>query len=372
MGLSLAGSQGRRLFAVFAGLLLATTLLFAQRAAADVGFEDTPPIIVNGTVSPGDLPYNGGSVMIDTDIEDDFSVFMAYAQVYGPEGFVESVMLIPSKILSAGGATYSGIFNAPPNYTDSPASYGVEIQATDTNGGFDTELIGGFEVEAQPQFDEFPYLAEASLTPPVVGTAGGQVKIGADATDNRGLGNVFAIVTQPDETQQEVQLEPVTWLHFEGRFKAPANPGATPEKYSVSVYAEDDIGQTSSESAGSFIAAPRTGLLNAWTSVGSYFGRVAIGDTATRLVVVRNGGGSKTQPIEASITTSGEPFAVQGAIAGKIDFTLAPGERRVFAVDFAPGSRGFKVGSAIISRGDGAQPDIAVSLSGQGVQPPAG
>jgi hypothetical protein len=146
----------------------------------------------------------------------------------------------------------------------------------------------------------------------------------------------------------------------------------TPQKYSVIVYAEDDIGQQSWESAGGFTVAPQTGLLNAWTSVGSHFDDVAIGDTATRLVVVRNSGGPKTQPVKASIRTAGWPFVLQGAVGGKIHFTLGPGERRIFAVDFTPGGRGFKVGSAIVSRGDGAQPDISVRLTGQAVNTPAG
>ncbi len=38
-------------------------------------------------------------------------------------------------------------------------------------------------------------------------------------------------------------------------------------------------------------------------------------------------------------------------------------------VDFSPAFRGFKVGSVIVSRADGAQPNISVTLTGKGVSP---
>jgi hypothetical protein len=350
---------------------LALALPAVAAACGEEGTEDTGPLIHLAQLTPANFTYEGGTAVVTTEVEDDCGIQQVYAEISTSEGAYWGFQLLPYENINSHSIVYRGEIQVVPNYQEWPVSYGVTISAEDTNGAFAQAFAGESEVAAAPQFDEAPYVSEASLSPPIVGTAGGQVKIGANASDNRGLANVFAIVTLPDETQTEVPLEAVNWLHFEGRFKVPANLGATAEKYSVIVYAEDDIGQRSWESAGSFIVAPRTGLLNAWTSIGSYFGHVAIGDTATRLVVVRNGGGPKTQPIEASITTSAAPFALQGAVAGKIDFTLDPGERRVFAVDFAPGSRGFKVGSAIISRSDSAQPDISVSLSGQGVQSPA-
>ncbi len=353
--------------------LLATLALALPAVAAacgEEGGEDTGPLIKLAQDTPASLTYEGGTAVVTTEVEDDCGIQQVYAEISSTEGAYWSFQLLPYENINSNSIVYRGEFQVVPNYREWSVSYQVTIWAEDTNGAFEQAYAGETEVAAAPQFDEAPYVSEASLKPRVVGSAGGQVKIGADASDNRGLANVFAIVTLPDETQKEVPLEGVSWLHFEGRFKAPANLGATPEAYSVIVYAEDDIGQRSWESAGSFIVVPRTGQLNAWTSVGSYFGHVAIGDTATRLVVVRNGGGPQTQPVEASITTSGAPFALQEAVDGKIDFTLGPGERRVFAVDFAPLLRGYQIGSAIISRADGAQPDVSVALSGQGVKSP--
>jgi hypothetical protein len=353
--------------------LLATLALALPALAAacgEEGGEDTGPLIKSAQTAPGTFTYEGGTVVVTTEVEDDCGIQQVYAEISSTEGAYWSFQLLPYENINSNSIVYRGEFQVSPNYQEWAVSYQVTIWAEDTNGAFEQAYAGEPEVAAAPQFDEAPYVSAASLSPRLVGSAGGQVKIGADASDNRGLGNVFAIVTLPDETQGEVPLEGVSWLHFEGRFKAPANLGAMPRKYSVIVYAEDDIGQQSWESAGSFIVAPRTGQLNAWTSAGSYFGQVAIGDTAARQVVVHNSGGPKTQPVEASITTSGAPFALQKVVGGKIDFTLGPGETRTFAVDFAPLSPGFKVDSAIVSRGDGAQPDISVRLTGQGVRPP--
>lgn len=196
--------------------------------------------------------------------------------------------------------------------------------------------------------------------------------IGADATDNRSVANAFAIVTLPDKSQREAPLEPVSSQHFEGTFLAPANLGAAPEEYSVVVYAEDDIGQTGSESTGSFtvaapVAPPPSGELVVRGPTTRSFGRVKVGHASARRVVVRNTGARATAPVAASITTSGAPFSIQGAAGGKIEFVLAPKETRTFTIKFEPVA-GPATGSVVVARADGAQASVSVSLMGVGVE----
>jgi hypothetical protein len=353
--------------------LMAALLVVPASAAAcgEEGTEDTGPLINWAKATPANLSYEGGTGVIEVEVEDDCGVQQVYAEIYGPDGFFTVFQLLPSEIVSTYASVYHGEFQIVPNYQEWSVDYGVVISVLDTNGAPAETFAGGIQVEAAPQFDEAPYVSEASLTPPIVGSGGGSVKVGATATDNRGLANVFAVVTYPDETQHDLYLEGISSSRFQGRFKVPANEGVAFEQYSVIVYAEDDIGQRSFESAGTFKVAPKTGKLNAWTNAGSHFGQIPIGGGAVRTVVVRNSGGPKTAPVTASITTSGGPFALVGGEAGGIDFTLGPEEARIFEVEFTPTSPGFKVGSAILSRSDGAQPDIAVQLTGQGVKPPA-
>lgn len=375
----MAGRMGtllKRDRAMTVALALLATLLLAVPASASAcgeeGGEDTGPVIVSAQSSPGTLPYTGGTIEVTTRIEDDCGIQQVYAEINSTEGMYVGFQLLPFEDINSHAIVYHGEFAAPANYQEWPVGYQTNISAEDTNGAFAEAFAGETEVAAAPQFDEAPYVANASVTPPRMGSGGGYVNISADASDNRSVSGVFAIVTLPDETQKEAWLEAVSSSHFVGHFKVPANPGTTAQQYSVIVYAEDDIGQRGWESAGTFTASPRTGQLNAWTTAGSYFGPVTLGNTATRLLAVHNSGGPKTQPVAASISTSGAPFALQEAIGGKIDFTLGPGETRTFAVDFAPASPGFKVGSAIVSRADTAQPDITVKLTGQGVNPPSG
>lgn len=350
---------------MFATLAL---VLPAAAAACGEGGEDTGPVIKFAHLSPGSFTYDGGTAVVATEVEDDCGV-QIYAEVSNTEGSYWSFQLLPFENINSNSVVYRGEFQVVPNYQESAVGYQVTISAEDTNGAFEQAYAGESEVAGRPAFDEAPYVSEAKLSTTVAGSTGTPVRIAADASDNRGLANVFAIVTLPDETQQEVPMGGVSSSHFEGRYKPPPNLGATPQKYSVIVYAEDDIGQRSWESAGSFVVARRTGQLNAWMSVGGYFGEVAVGHTSTRLLVVGNQGGPLTQPVEASITISGAAFALQGAAAGRIDFTLDPGDHRTFTLKFAPASRGYKVGSAVVSRKDNAQPDLSQKLTGQAVNP---
>lgn len=352
--------------------LLATLALALPALAAacieDGGGEDRGPLIGAAQITPSSLTYEGGTAVVSGEVEDDCGINQVHSEVVSSEGLYWAFQLHPYEVVNGNTVLYRGEFQVPPNYSEWTVSYTAVIEAEDTNGSLEQAYAGEAEVAAAPQFDEAPYVSGASLSPRVVGSAGGRVTIGADAGDNRAVTAAFAVVTLPDETQQEVPLEPVSGQHFEGAFEAPANPSTTPQEYSAVVYAEDDIGQRGSESAGSFIVSPPTGRLVVWPPTQRLFGPVAIGKTASRLVVVHNGGGPRTQPVEASITTSGTPFSLRGAAGGEIDFLLGPGKTRAFVVDFAPVSPGLAVGSAIVSRMDGAQPGIPVRLTGLGVE----
>jgi hypothetical protein len=357
--------------AILLTALLAATLLAPQVAAAyEGGGEDTAPIIASTKLTPASLPYDGGTFTIEATIEDDYGVFMAYAQVYGPSNF-ESVMLIPSAVSPAGVVTYAAQYDVPPNYTDSPVGYGVEIQATDTNGAFVTELAGEVQVDAQPQFDEAPYLSDWSVTPEELPAAGGPVTIKTSASDNRGISYAYALVTpNSGGPGTEVPLEPVSSNQFEGVFDVPVNHDALGKGYSVKVFAQDDIGQEASADAGSFfVAGARPGKLIAWTSNGSFFGIVDVWTHATRQVVVSNVRGEKTAPVNAVMTTTGPPFFLPGKPAG-IHFTLGPGQRRTFDVEFRPRTPGFWTGGVVLDFPSESQPKFAVTLSGRGYKPP--
>jgi hypothetical protein len=357
----------RRRVVIVTLTVLAALLLAVPAGAAACGSE-SPPVITNATVTPSTLPWEGGTIRVEADVESDCGVGVQLEISSSAGGYYPSEMGVTEETVNDNPRTYRSEFGAPANYQESPVYYEVTIRATDVEGGGAEDFPGETEVAGAPPFDEPPAISNATVNPPRVGSSGGGVRINADITDNRGVTYAWAAVMLPDETIKDVTLHAVSSNHFEGFFKAPANPGTSPQKYSVVVYAEDESALRAWEEAGSFTVSPLTGLLNAWTTEGSYFGKVALGTTATRTVVVHNNGGPKTQPVKASITTSGAPFSIRWATDGKYDFTIAPGETIGFTVDFVPTSRGFTTGSAIVSRPDTAQPNVSVSLSGVGTR----
>jgi hypothetical protein len=361
--------------------LLAALLLVLPAAASacieDGGGEDRTPTIGGGQVNPATLTYEGGTVVLTGEVEDDCGIRSVHGEVVneGFASFFEMHPVGPGSFVTA--TLYQGEAQLPPNYQESPVYYFAVMEAEDTNGSIEHAFSGEVEVAAAPAFDEAPYVSNATLSPRTLASAGGLVTIGADASDNRSVANAFAIVTLPDNSQQEITLEPVNSQHFEGTFVAPANLGAAPENYSVVVYAEDDIGQTGSESAGSFtVAVPvvlrPSGELVVRRPTTRSFGRVKVGHASTRRVVVCNEGRRGTTPIAASITTSGAPFSIQGATDGRIEFILAPKETRTFTIEFVPLAAGPATGTAVVARAAGARPSVSVSLEGVGVEPRQG
>jgi hypothetical protein len=254
-----------------------------------------------------------------------------------------------------------------------PVSYGVEIQAYDTNGAFVATSIGEVQVEAAPQFDEFPYVNEPLLTPPFLPVTGGTVTISAEAGDNRSISAVFAAIALPGGGSTEVPLQPVSFSRYEGTFAVPANPGPLAAEYLVEIAAQDDIGQETRVSAGTITVEPpalSAGQLKVRQSTRS-FGAVRIGRAAQRLVLVRNVPRRAGGPVEATARIVGAPaFSLPGASAEGIHFLLAPGEKQAFLVEFRPATAGKQSASLEIVRADGGQPGLSVGLTGRGVPRP--
>jgi hypothetical protein len=355
--------------AVTIALAALAVLLLAVPATAAACGSEAPPVITNATATPSSLPWEGGTIRVEVEVESDCGVQVELEISGSDGGYYPSEMLPTEESINNNPRVYRSEFGAPANYQESPVYYQTVIRATDVEGGGAEVFPGETEVAGAPPFDEPPAISNAAVKPLRVGSSGGGVTISADITDNRGVYYAWAAVMLPDETIKDVTLHPVSSSHFEGFFKALANTGAIPQQYTVIVYAEDESALRDYEEAGTFTVSPLTGLLNAWTTEGSYFGRVSVGSTATHTVAVHNNGGPKTQPVEASIATSGAPFSIQGAIGGKVDFTIAAGETKTFVVAFSPTSTGYKTGSAIVSRPDGSQSNVVVSLSGQGSSP---
>ena len=131
--------------------------------------EDTPPSIANPTFTPNTVPYTGGEVDIVADVTDDVGVTAVYADVFTSGGDGQSVQLFASATPPA----YSGSVVMGPNFSDSPVSYSVVLQATDSQRRHDDRKAGEITVDAQPEFDEPPIVSDPSVTPRTLGSGGG-------------------------------------------------------------------------------------------------------------------------------------------------------------------------------------------------------
>jgi hypothetical protein len=240
----------RVLIAVVLALLAPLTVL-AERSLAQEPTEDTPPTITSVTIAPASLPSTGGEVTITVDAVDDFGIVSASAQVtsfFGSQGVT---------LLQTGPTTYSGTVQIGPNYSEEPLSHLVEVQLTDTNGALTFEIVGDVNVDAQPQFDEPPIVSDPSVEPRELPAAGGPVTFRVSAWDLRGITYAYARVTDPNGGLTDVELIPISSSQFEGTFDAPGNTTSTAQTYSVTMTAQDDIGQESFVDGGQFtVTAP--------------------------------------------------------------------------------------------------------------------
>jgi Cep192 domain 4 len=355
---------------VIAALAALAALLLAVPATAAACGEESPPIITNPKVTPGTLPWEGGTIRIEVEVEVDYDCGVTvWEEITSSEGgYYPAEMAATEETVNEKRKTYRVEFGAPPNYQEWPVYYQVTISATDSEGASAESVFAGeTEVAAAPQFDEAPYVSNATVTPRNLVTEGGWVTISADISDNRSVSYAFALVTLPDETQKEVPLEPVSSSHFVGHFKAPPNYGTSAQKYPVTVYGQDDIGQESSETAGNFSVAGRAGPLSIEIERGGSIGNVTVGRTAIRAITVHNSG---SKWIKSSLTLAGSSwFVLRNAVGRIIEFSIGPDQSRRFWLEFTPTTTATATGSLTLARADGAQPPIVRSLSGRGIPP---
>jgi hypothetical protein len=374
MSLAILRNLGRCRVGMVALALLGALLLAVPVGAAacgEEGTEDTGPLVTEAKLTPANLPSEGGTGVISARVEDDCGVQQVYAEINSTEGMYIGFQLLPSEALNGPSAIYRGEFQIPPNFQEWSVGYQGNVSAEDTNGAFAEAYAGEIEVAGLPQFDEPPYISAASSAPSVWGSWGGTTRIGVDASDTRSLAGVYAIVTNPDNSETEIPLEATSFSHFEGVLEVPANFSGEPKAYSVSAFAEDDIGQTTGAYGGTITVEPKgtphPGSLTLEPSA-LYFGPVSIAAMKSGSVVLSNAGKPGSPPVSGFLRTSGPQFSLPGASADGLSFSLEPGEEKSFVVDFRPSVRGRQEGRLALVRTDGRQQQKGVSLFGWGVK----
>jgi hypothetical protein len=297
---------------------------------------------------------------------DDFGFTSINADIIAPDSSYSTIQL-----WSLGGDTYGATLSIPPNYTDNAVAYGVIVYAIDTTYQYSNQIpLGPVYVDAQPQFDELPSVSNATIEPSNLPKEGGAVTIRADATDTRGISEVYATISWPDGTTSIEYMSPYSGSGFEATFTAPPNTRQAPLVYNVEITAMDDIGQSATTGAGAISveagAGPSRGRIGISRSALS-FGRVPVGQLARLTFVIRNNGKPGTTPITGIVASPAAPYRVLGAGPVGKGFHMPLGAERTFWVEYRPTSLGVHVTTLTIRRDDLGQPPIVIRLSGRGI-----
>jgi hypothetical protein len=227
--------------------------------------------------------------------------------------------------------------------------------------------------------DRAPTIGGEQVSPTTLTYLGGTVVLTGEVEDDCGIRSVHGEVVN-DGFASFFEMHPVgpgSFVNatlYQGEAQLPPNNEGSPVYYFAVMEAEDTNGSIEHAFSGEVEvaaapASPPTGELVVGGSKTGSFGPVKVGKASTRRLVVRDTGARGDAPIAASITSSGAPFSIRGAVEGKIEFSLKPKETRVFTIEFEPVAAGLATGSVLVARADGAQPSVSVSLTGVGVEP---
>jgi hypothetical protein len=357
--------EPRRTGRVVAQLLTLALCVAAALAllSAPARADDNPPTISSPGVSPTSLPTDGGEITIQAQIDDEIGVAFAWAEIRGSNGASDTALLT-----SDAGDQYSGTYDMGPDYTDAPITYTVTIHARNTDND-EVELPVPGTVTVAP--DAPPTASDPSVSPRALPSGGGPVTIEATATDDR-MVYVYATITLPDGTTQQLNLDADDSSRFRGTFTAAANTSTSTAQYGVTITAQDNVGHQVTLDDGSFTVAakpaPSAGLLVAFPRRVS-FGLVPVGRSSRRVITIVNFSPRTSGPIKGTIALAGAPaFSIVGAGSSGVSFTLARGQAKSVTVAFKPAAPGTQTGSLHITRADGGQPDLAISLAGSGVR----
>jgi len=337
------------------------------------------PSIANCSVSPGTLPFSGGTVQVQASVTDNEGVASVVARI------LRGGVLIDTVTLTAGTPpSYSANFAALPNLTGAAQEYTIELVATDTTGNSRSVECGTYTVEVDTVP---PALVACDATPRTLGSEGGLVTFTATVTDSIPVDHVVVRVVRPDGTIVRVVLNAIGQDQFRGTWTAPANNGSAAKTYEIVVEAADVAGNERLTDCGEVTVALASGGSAQVSATQIPFGRVRFGTRVRRQFVIRNvSGGSR---LAVNLSTLNLPFTVRLEGAGldgstspsgvnkttavadappgtSSSFSIAPGGIVTVIVEFAPPVIRSYSDRLLITTSDPRHPEFRVRITGVG------
>ena len=318
---------------------------------------DESPDAFDPAVAPTALGSGGGTVTIAASATDDRAISEVYAVVSDHAGTQTVVAM--SGVSSS---RFEGQWDAPPNPERDDAVYTIEIVAFDDIGQSDTVTTDPVTVAGTrpppPPFDEAPDISDVQIDPSSLPSTGGIINLAATATDDHGINAVVVTITGPTGSEV-VNLGSNGGSRYTGTWAALGNASPDPITYAIEIVALDDIGQSDTVTADPVTVAappepPGTGQLAASKSALA-FGRVKVGRTARRSVVLLNVGDA---PVVCTAYKPASPFRLRSK---REVLHLGPGQWRKLVVLYRPRAKGQHKGNLRISCEAG---DLAIQLAG--------
>jgi len=331
-----------------------------------------PPTIKICDVTPDSLPATGGTFTVSATVLDDVGVTCVEAEVDGPNPVGTVTLTLQSGTATNG--VWQGTFDVPANGTASPQLYEVDVTAKDGLGGSTTEdcetvSVAGAVLDNQP-----PVIHDCTFDPQFLPNSGGDVFIQALVSDNQGVATVRARVQKPIGGTAETLLHGKEGL-YDGAHTVGVAVSSAPAFLQVEIVAEDAVGNTATVVCGVVRLAGTGEAPPGFVSVSPRvinFGKVFIGKTPIKPVVLSHSGGSPGALFVFRHTFPVTPFGLLGAgpsVAGTHPAlsgfnVIASGASKHLKVKFSPKEIGCFEDSLVFLTNDPSQPLIEVKIKG--------
>ncbi len=231
--------------------------------------DTTPPVIVDCSVTPLQLPRAGGSVTVRATVTDNQKVqdVVVYflpgsvgtgARAPGIRRSISAASAINTTLQPIGGDVYEGAVVLPPNGTQADQVYEVLLIASDVAGNPDSEYCDPVTVSGSADTTP-PFVSECGFNPTQLPQAGGKIDLYVVATDDTAVAVVRARIARPNGTNTVFDLVAGANNRFTGSFTAPGNFSGSPQQYGIYFEALDAGGNLRDVTCGfATVAADQT------------------------------------------------------------------------------------------------------------------
>lgn len=360
-------------------LLITLIVVIAVATTMGSALADGPdqlPDVSSWSMTPQELPADGGSVTIQATATDDHSVTDVSAAIdddIGSEWVVD--------LGGTGADTYEGTWDAPANSATAAHVYTVTLTATDDSEQQRFVNAGQITVDGVPPptgDDEPPVIDSATVSPQSLSSDGGVVDVLVQAHDDRGVDGVHVDLSGPGVTLRSVPVPNSGGEMYSTSIQLPSNAGQTPATYPFTVVVVDSAGQTTSypttdvtvdpPSGGTPSAPPSGGDPTASptssatpVTTGPEVSRLGLSRHVVRMRLHRPGARAlatvRLRNLGRGIVTGhlsglGSPFRV---VRGADPVSIAPGRTLTVVIAFRPRRPGRYAGRLRFVRDDGLQ-----------------